>query len=78
MTSNAKLEVKNRSKNKKNKRKNKDEDDFEADLQDICPDYIARAKKRLREGKPINPLWHCYERYVTRLFIEKGFENDYY
>jgi hypothetical protein len=68
---------KNKTKNKKEKNKARD-DDFEADLQGICPEYRALAKKRLREGKPINPLWDCYERYVTRLFIEKGFENDYY
>jgi|GEM_PF-4113344 len=59
MTSNAKPEVKN----KKNKRKKMEEDDFEADLQGICPEFRERAKKRLREGKPINPLWDCYTRH---------------
>jgi len=70
--------VKNKSKNKKNKRKNKEEDDFEADLQDICLPYRERAKKRLREGKPINPLWHCYERHIARYLFGKEWTSDYY
>ena len=57
---------KNKRKNKKEKYKARD-DDFEADLRGICPQYRARAKKRLREGKPINPLWDCYTRH--RLLI---------
>ena len=76
---NARPVVKNKSKNKKNKRKNKEEEyDFEADLRDICPEFKERAKRRLREGKPINPLWHCYERYVTRFLFGKEWTSDYY
>jgi len=65
-----------KNKANKNKRKNKEEDDeykaHEYDLEDelrgICPEFYARAKRRHREGKPINPLWYCYERH--RLILE--------
>jgi len=75
---NAKPVVKNRSKNKKNKRKKKEEDDFEADLRDICPEYRERARRRLREGKPINPLWHCYEKHIAPFLFGKEWTSDYY
>ena len=75
---NANPVVKNRSKNKKNKRKKKEEDDFEADLQDICPEYRERARRRLREGKPINPLWHCYEKHIAPFLFGKEWTSDYY
>ena len=65
-----------KNKANKNKRKNKEEDDeykalgydIEDELQGICPQFYQRTKRRLREGKPINPLWHCYPRH--RLILE--------
>jgi len=54
--------TKNKTKNKKEKDKAHD-DDIEADLQGICPEFKERARRRLREGKPINPLWDCYTRH---------------
>jgi len=50
----------------KNKRMNKEY--YEEQLKGICPQFYARAKRRLREGKPINPLWVCYTRH--RLILE--------
>jgi len=58
---------KNKTKNKKEKDKAHD-DDIEADLQGICPEFRERARRLLREGKPINPLWDCYTRH--RLLTE--------
>ena len=72
---NAKPVVKNKS---KNKRKNKEEEyDFEAELQGICPEFRERAKRRLRENKPINPLWYCITRYWMPIY-EEGWTSDYY
>ena len=36
---------------------------YEEQLKGICPEFKERAKRRLREGKPINPLWDCYTRH---------------
>jgi len=74
---NAKPVVKNRSKNKKNKRKKNEEDDFEATLKGICPEYYERAKRRLREGKIINPLWYCITRHWMPIY-EEGWTSDYF
>ena len=41
---------------------------YKEQLRGICPEFKERAKRRLREGKPINPLWHCYVR--DRLITE--------
>jgi len=55
----------NKRKYKGRRRMNKEY--YEEQLSGICPEYYERAKRRLREGKPINPLWWCYvnDRLIT-------------